>query len=204
MKAAWQSYLSQKNRGIIVFGSLACLGITMIVFTHFLAYNERRTGFAFNDPVLNLFKPISVSFITLIVTYSLSLFAVVLALFSPKLFVQLAQSFTFILLLRMICMMLVPFEPPRLIIPLQDAFLNSSFYSGRPNLRDLFFSGHTASMCLFAFCFTNKKLKWLFATGAVAVGTLVILQHVHYSIDVIAAPVFVYIAVWLQKKINFQ
>ena len=204
MKTAWQSYLSQKNKGMILSISLACLGITMVLFTHFLAYNETRIGFNFNDPVLSLFKPVDVSFITLIITYSFSLFAIVLACFKPTLFVQLAQAFTLILILRILCMYFVPLEPPTAIIPLEDGFLRSYVYSGRPNLRDLFFSGHTASMCLFAYCFTDKKIKWMFVFGAIIIGTLVTLQHVHYSIDVMAAPVFVYIAVWLQKKINLQ
>ncbi len=104
----------------------------------------------------------------------------------------------------MTCMYLVPLEAPLAIIPLQDELIESLFYSGRRNLKDLFFSGHTATLFVFSYCFTNLKLKWLYLTGGVIVGILLLLQHVHYSIDVMAAPVFTYYAVAFQRKINFQ
>ena len=89
------------------------------------------------------------------------------------------------------------------IIPLKDSFLQSSFYSGRENLKDLFFSGHTATIFLFAFGFRKKPLKILFAIGGTIVGILVVLQHVHYSIDVVVAPFVAYIAIRMQKKLKF-
>jgi len=36
------------------------------------------------------------------------------------------------------------------------------------------------------------------------VGVLVVIQHVHFSIDVIAAPVFAFIAISIQKKVRLN
>ena len=107
-------------------------------------------------------------------------------------------------LLRMLCLYLLPLEAPESILPLKDTFLQSTFYSGRENLKDLFFSGHTATIFLFAFGFRKKGTKRFFFVGACVVGVLVLVQHVHFSIDVLAAPLFAYVAVRVQKKLKLN
>jgi hypothetical protein len=204
MKANWNIFFKEKTHAIILCLSLLALLITLFAFLHFLTFNENRIGFMFNDPILNLFKPMNISTVTFFVIYSFSLIGFLIAIRSPTVFIKLLQAYTIMILLKMLCMYLIPLEPPTDIIPLHDVLLKSSLYSGRDNLKDLFYSGHTATIFLFAIGFTNKKLKWFFTVGAILVGALVLLQHVHYSIDVIAAPVFIYIAFFIQKKINFH
>ena len=43
-------------------------------------------------------------------------------------------------------------------------------------------------------CSMQRTLKIIFLVAAIAVSVGVVLQHVHYSYDVIAAPIFAYIA----------
>jgi hypothetical protein len=51
----------------------------------------------------------------------------------------------------------------------------------------LFFSGHTSTLFLMYF-FQDTRIKKLFTLfSSVAVGILVLLQHIHYTIDVIIA-----------------
>lgn len=202
MKTAWQIYYAQNKHRVILLVSISFLCVTLFSFQHFLTFAEIRKGFIFNDPVLNLFTPIDISLITFIATYLSSVIGILIALQSPELFIKLMQGYTILILLRMLSLYFVPLEPPVNIIPLHDIFLHSSFYSGRDNLKDLFFSGHTATMVLFALLFTNKKLKWIYFSLAVVIGALVMLQHVHYSIDVIAAPVFAFVAFGIQRKIG--
>jgi hypothetical protein len=180
------------------------LAVVLFSFLHFLTYNETRIGFVFNDPVLSRFEPINVSTITFITTYTLGLAGLIIAIQQPTVFIQLIQAYTIMTIIRITCLYLVPLEPPINIIPLKDIFLESSFYSGRENLKDLFFSGHTATICLFAIGFKTKLLKWLFSIGTAAVALLILAQHVHYSIDVIAAPIVSFIAIKLQQKLNLQ
>ncbi|MCW3086594.1 MAG: hypothetical protein JWP12_3960 [Bacteroidetes bacterium] len=200
MQTNWNFFLKeQKNKQLLLFTLLA-LGLTLFAFLHFLTFNELRSGRVFNDPVLNLFPPVNVSIFTFLLTYSFCLFGLIVALRSPFLFIKLLQAYTIMTLLRMLCLYLVPLEPPVNIIPLQDVLLHSSFYSGRDNLKDLFFSGHTTTLFLFAFGLENKKLKITFVIVGCVVGMLLMLQHVHYSIDVAAAPVVAYVVLWLQGK----
>ncbi len=58
---------------------------------------------------------------------------------------------------------------------------------------NFFYSGHTAFPFLLALIFwENKKLRYLFLFLTVFFGASVLLAHVHYSIDVFAAPFIVY------------
>ena len=204
MKTNWQTYLLQKDKPFVLIVSHIVLAIILFVFFRFLAFNEAREGFVFNDPILGLFSPIDVSFFTFFITYSFALSGIIIAIQTPAIFVKLIQAYAIMTLLRMICLFVLPLEAPVKVIPLNDVFLNSTFYAGRENLKDLFFSGHTATILLFAFMFSNKALKLVYFLGAFVIGILVTLQHVHYSIDVLVAPLFAYIAVFIQRKINFQ
>ncbi len=59
-----------------------------------------------------------------------------------------------------------------------------AFFSGN----DLFFSGHTGLPFLMAFvCWENKWLRYMFIILSVIFGVTVLLGHLHYSIDVLAA-----------------
>ncbi|HLC84079.1 MAG TPA: phosphatase PAP2-related protein [Bacteroidia bacterium] len=204
MKNAWQLYFSRPNKRAIFLFTLGILAITLISFVYFLTFNENRIGYVFDDPILNLFEPIAISEITFFITYFFAIYGIIISFREPALFVSLLQAYTIMTLLRMFCLYVVPLEAPVSIIPLKDTFLQSTFYSGRENLKDLFFSGHAATIFLFAFAFRKKGTKWLFFIGACAVGVLVVIQHVHFSIDVIAAPVFAFIAISIQKKVRLN
>ncbi len=202
MNNTWQSYLSERNKKKYLFFSLVLLALTLFLFFQFLSFNENRCGFLFFDPILNSIGPVDVSFPIFLVTYSLCFFGIVVASRKPDLFIKLVQAYLLMTLLRMLSLYFLPLEPPVAIIPLKDVLLRSSFYAGRENVKDLFFSGHTATLFLFSFLFTNWNLKWLFSLGAVFVGILLMLQHVHYSIDVFAAPIMSYLAVITQRRLN--
>jgi membrane-associated phospholipid phosphatase len=97
-------------------------------------------------------------------------------------------------LTRCFVMYLVPLEPPISIIPLRDPFVEGVFYDNRVLVKDLFFSGHTSNMVLLTLLMDIKWLKIILAFASAAVGYLLMVQHVHYAIDIIAAPFFAYLA----------
>ena len=105
---------------------------------------------------------------------------------------------------RALTIYLVPLEPPVNIIPLVDPVIESLFYGGQVLLKDLFFSGHTANLILIGLIVEQKMIKNILLISGVMVGTMVLLQHVHYSIDVLAAPFFSFatykISVWAGDK----
>jgi len=203
MKTNWQHYWQEKKNRVAFFVSILLLALVLFCFLHFLTYNESRQGYRFNDPILSLFSPLDFSVITFGITYFMGLSGIAIALKKPKLFVQIVQAYILITFFRMLSMYLLPLEAPADIIPLKDFFLQNTFYSGRDNLKDLFFSGHTATIFLFGIYFSDKKLKIIFFLGSIVIGTLVMLQHVHYSIDVFFAPLFAIVAARIQRKLEF-
>ena len=108
MKLAWQVYFSRPNKRMVFILSIIMLAITLLTFVYFLTYNENRRGFAFNDPILNLFSPIALSEYTFFITYFLAIYGLILSFKEPAMFVSLLQGYTFITLARMLFMYLVP------------------------------------------------------------------------------------------------
>lgn len=190
----WKLALSNAHFRNRFFISVAVLLIILTGFASLLAYIETRQGHAFYDPILNFIKPRDVSDFIFFVTYSAALIGLVYAFLSPYKFLHLIQMYGALTLLRVVTLFFVPLEPPTAIIPLRDEFLTNTFYAGNEHLKDLFFSGHAATLFLFYFFTINKFLKYTFLVAAIAVSIGVMVQHVHYSYDVIAAPIFAYIA----------
>ena len=180
-----------RNRFII---SVTFLILILIGFASLLAYIETRQGHTFYDPILNFIKPRDVSDFIFFVTYSAAVVGFIYAITSPYKFLHFIQMYGALTLLRVVTLFFIPLEPPTAIIPLRDEFLNHTFYAGSEHLKDLFFSGHAATLFLFYFFTHNKILKVSFLMAAIAVSVGVMVQHVHYSYDVIAAPIFAYLA----------
>ncbi|MEB0249607.1 phosphatase PAP2-related protein, partial [Mucilaginibacter sp. 5B2] len=67
------------------------------------------------------------------------------------------------------------------------------FYGNTVITRDLFFSGHTSTMVLIFLCLEKRNDKILGFICIVAVMVLLLVQHIHYTIDVVAAPILVYL-----------
>ncbi len=190
----WKTAFLDKHFRSRFIISIILVSFILTGFAVLLAYIETRQGHTFYDPILNFIKPRDVSDFIFFVTYSTALVGLIYALNSPYRFLHLMQMYGSLTLLRVITLFFVPLDPPTAIIPLRDAFLTHTFYAGNEHLKDLFFSGHAATLFLFYFFATNKPLKWLFLISAIAVSIGVVVQHVHYSYDVLAAPIFAFIA----------
>lgn len=203
IKNVWQDRLLNKNFRLRFFLSLITLGIILVRLSKFLCYNETRPGFSFTDPILSLFQPIDVTWFTFGLIYLALIIALVSLSFSPEKFLIAIQSYSFIALFRLTTIYMLPLNPPQTIIPLDDPFIEF-FGNGDTLLRDLFFSGHTSTMFLLFLTSTNIKLRPVFLTCTILVAAAVLIQHVHYTVDVVAAPFFAYTSYRLALLINKQ
>jgi len=93
--------------------------------------------------------------------------------------------FTFIRSIFLSLTHISPF-PTRAVI--HSAFFNKEAFNGIFTGNDLFFSGHTGIPFLLALIFwENKTLRVIFLGFSVLFAIVVLLGHLHYSIDVLSA-----------------
>ena len=111
------------------------------------------------------------------------------------------QTYAMVTILRMITIPLFPLEPPLEYIPLREPFVQLFTHGERIISRDLFFSGHMTTI-LFCYYSTQKKnFKWLYLVFAFIIAVLLMVQRVHYTIDILAAPLFTWLCFLLSKKV---
>jgi hypothetical protein len=84
-------------------------------------------------------------------------------------------------------------------------FLNAStFWNGIFTGNDLFFSGHTGLPFLMALIWwKNRFLRTLFLMFSLLFGVVVLLGHLHYTIDVLSA-FFITFSIWSIAKVFFK
>jgi len=179
---------------IVLFLSLILVFFGFQLTTMFLSFNESRMGYLMFDPVLELLPSVELSGPLFMITYMSIVMGLILSFTSVRDTIIAIQAICCLLILRIICMSLVPLEPPVGIIPLQDDFLSHTFYDNQVLLKDLFFSGHTASIALLAYLIQHKTWSKVYFILSVIVGSMLILQHVHYTLDVVCAYMFSYLA----------
>lgn len=176
--------------------------IALILYRKFLDFAEARPGVILNDPVLLLFNPIDLTWLIFVLIYLCLVIGIFSLLKYPEKLLLAFQTYTLIVGVRIIAMYLVPFEAPEKLIVLKDPFVEM-FGSGDSLTKDLFFSGHTATLFLLFLTAESKKMKTVFILSAVIVGSSIILQHVHYIIDVFAAPFFTYTCFKVVSALSF-
>ncbi len=191
LKKTWREHLSDKNFRVRVGLTFFFLAVALFSLAKFLPYNETRPGFSMDDPFLDLFSPIKVTWLTFGLIYLGLIIAVTSLSFYPEKLLLAFQSYTVIALFRLATIYFLPLNAPAAIIPLRDPVVEF-FGGGSTLLRDLFFSGHTSMMFLFFLISPNKTLKRIYLIATFLVAACVLVQHVHYTIDVITAPVFAY------------
>lgn len=181
--------------------TIVCLSFT----AKFICAVEHRSGFAFDDPILSLFEPRDVTWFVFSVLYSSVVFCFFYLLRTPRLLTLGFLGYGLLISLRIAGMYLLPLDPPKTIIPLHDPLIE--YFGTTVTLtKDLFFSGHSSLMFYLFFLIPNKHLKIPFLVGTLIVSGGVLLQHVHYSIDVFVAPFMAYssyaTARWLLPKLE--
>lgn len=191
MIKSWKNIFKSKNYKIVFFISIVILVVALILYSKFLNFNESRSGVSFEDPYLSWFSPINVTWFTFTLIYGGLILGIINLIKYPKHFLIAIQTYALIILVRIVAMNALPLNPTPHTIPLIDPFVQL-FGSGKIFMRDLFFSGHTATMFMLFLTAPTKTLRYIFLTGVFLVGVALLIQHTHYSVDVIAAPFFAY------------
>ncbi len=192
----WKLYAFRKRLATV----LVTLFLVALFNPFFFNHIQHRNGIELNDWILNFIPQYDVSIPVFCILWSMVILTVWRAAQNPRFLIVFGWTYVLLLVSRLISISLVPLNLPRGLINLHDP-ITSLFYGNQLITKDLFYSGHTATMFLIFLCMKNKydKAFALFATIAIAI--LLLVQHIHYTIDVVAAPFFTYLLYLLSKKI---
>ena len=193
---AWSQHLFRKKITIAFALNIPVL----IFFPFFFQYIEQRNGTRVSDILLDHIHAADVSVPIFFIIWSTAFFTLIRAVYEPEIFITFLFAFFFLSISRIITILLVPLAAPPNLIPLIDP-LSNTFYGGHFITKDLFYSGHVATQFLMFLCLKKTLDKWLTALSTTMVAILVLVQHVHYSVDVLAAPAFAFICYKLGAKI---
>lgn len=180
---------------------LTCTLISLVVLAFmiddFFAYVQSVKGTTLNDPVLNMIPAEDMSVVIFTCIYGALIAGLIFLLRSPRLLLIAAEAYVSITIMRMVTLLLFPLEPDSNMVTLNDPFVDRLFYDEQAVTKDLFFSGHVSVLVMMTLVSDNFYLKRLLGTVALIVGISLLIQHAHYTIDVVAAPVFAWIGVFI-------
>lgn len=188
---AWGAVMASRRTRALAWCAGPVLVMLLLMFRTFLDVIEARPGVALHDPVLALFAPRDVAFPVFLVLYGALVGLLVALMRYPKQLIIGVWAYIFMVATRMGVMYLLPLDPPRSMIALRDPFVE--LFGGHHTLtRDLFFSGHTATLFLLALVVPTRQQRAVALMATVVIAGGVLLQHAHYAVDVAAAPFFSY------------
>jgi hypothetical protein len=186
---AWKGAFRERRFGSRFALTVCALVAALATLARFLEWNEARPGATLSDPVLALLPPRDLTWLTFSLVYLGLALGVTRLATHPRALVVALEAYAVMAVLRIVAMWVTPLEPPPGMIPLHDPLVRL-FGPGRLLTKDLFFSGHTSTLFLLALAVPGRRSKMLFLLGTAAVAGCVLWQHVHYTIDVLVAPLF--------------
>jgi hypothetical protein len=173
------------NRGYVrsFCEGAAFLAASSIAIFAAVSYATIHASNHVTDFVLSRVGPLNVRFFFIYGTFAAFALTLALLAWRPNRFPFAMKAMALFLLVRSVFVALTHMAPSPIDPQAPAPFFNSVFYGG-----DLFFSGHTGMPFLAALAFWHI-VQWrvLYLALTAFFGTIVLLGHYHYSIDVLAA-----------------
>jgi hypothetical protein len=165
------------------------------------SYSLRPTSTPVGDMILDNLSAIDLNFIIIEVAFIAIILSMAFILMRPRHILFTLKAFAIFVAIRAIFISLthVGIYPDHIVPGLglfDDTYRYLNFQTG------LFFSGHTGLPILMALIFWREKwVRIVYLALSVVLGVAVLLAHVHYSIDVFAAPFMAYSIFVLAKHL---
>jgi hypothetical protein len=193
MEITWREWLrTPGGRAIVAFCAVTLVGMVLFMPYYYRELLGPKQGYLLDDPVLNFFTPEdwsnSVNFIL-----GVALVQTLLMYWrEPAVLLAGVTTYCVVNILRALTMYTVTLEPPTDMILLIDPISALFVYPDKAFAKDLFFSGHVSTVMAMVFIERNRLWFWIKALGTVVMSVFLAWQHVHYTVDLIAAPFVTY------------
>ncbi len=185
--------------------SIAFFALSVTISFYAIGYTNTHASNGVTDLILSNIPVFDVGGLFVYGTLLMVAFIVLLCLVRPKRFPFILDSLALFWVIRSIFTSLTHIGPFATQTP-YNLDINLGAVVGRFFIgNDLFFSGHTGAAFLMALIFWESKgLRYIFITWSVFFAIVLLLGHIHYSIDVASAFFITYtiyhIALWLFPK----
>jgi len=203
MKDFKNKYKKHFGNRQFVMSVLIGIGLLLLSFVvNFYAgtYATEKASNHVNDIILSNIPVYDVDFTFIYGPLFIWFFVATLCIHEPKKIPFVLKSIALFIFIRSIFITLTHIGPfPDQIVFSNDStdWINNFAFGG-----DLFFSAHTGLPFLMALVFgKNLLLKIIFTVSAVFFGIVVLLGHLHYSIDVISAFFITYTIFHIAEKL---
>jgi len=182
----------------VIIGALF-LAFSVTALNYAIGYTRTSQSNAVTDLILDNIPTFNVAWIVAYGPLALILLISAVTLMEPRRVPFVMKSFALLILIRSAFITFTHLAPfPERSGLIHNALLDTLGINGSS---DLFFSGHAAMPFLAALIFwDNKKLRIMFLLISIFFAIVMLLGHLHYSIDIFAAFFITYTISHLCKK----
>lgn len=177
-------YFRNKDYVISLLSAIIMFGAALIVNYYSSTYASNHAGTPVGDVFLSNVATQSVTNLFIYGSFAFWIFSMLVYITHLQKFPFTLKTSSLFVIIRAVFINLTWIGPsPDMVIIPHSKWLSLWSFKG-----DLFFSGHTGFPLLMAFIFWDSKpLRYLFIGWSVFFATVVLLGHLHYSIDVASA-----------------
>lgn len=184
---AWKGALQNVNFRVQFIVTMILLASFTFIFKHFFDFVESRSGTGLYDVVLANIPAYDVSWGVFFILYSAILIGIITHRAHPKTVLIIFQTYILVTFVRMVTITLIPLEPPVGYLPLREPVVQFFTNGGKIISKDLFFSGHVSTVMSVYLGTHLPRTRTVLFFCVVAICILLLVQHVHYTVDVVAA-----------------
>ncbi len=198
----WNNSLSSPGFTPKLLTAIAVFVSGALQFPTYFRNIQQRQGTILNDFILTNIPAMDVSTPIFAIIYGLLVYMILRILKEPQLFLLFALTFVIETVFRMTTIYFVPLNPHPDLVFLHDTFAELLIYgNSEPITKDLFFSGHTSTMVMIWLFVEKPYEKFVAAIATFILAFLLLLQHVHYTVDVLGAFFFTYLSYLIARQI---
>lgn len=171
-----------------LFEGFVLLGLSLIANYYAALYAASSASGSVNDIVLSNTRVYDVDGMFTYGAIAMGLFIAGVCVWQIRSAPFVLKSIALFVVIRSFFVSLTHISPYPMHVIIHSAFFNNAYFNGIFGGDDLFFSGHTGLPFLMTLIFWEfLPLRIIFTSLSITFGTVVLLGHIHYSIDVFSA-----------------
>lgn len=204
-----KNYFTNRIFLISFFGGITLLLLSLITRSYVSQYLKSLPDTPVNDLILSNIRVYDVSAVFIYGSVVFLFLVIFIGFKKINTLPFILKSIALFNLIRFFFVIMTHISAFPTQIVINSSFWNSPIFDGIFTGNDLFFSGHTGLPFLLALIFwDNKNLRIIFLSFSIIFGIVVLLGHIHYSIDVLSAyfityGIFVFCKILFKKEWQF-